>query len=213
MRTLLAVLAVAAFATSAYGAAITLSWGQAPPGFPPAPYPDGADEIWPIASDWAYLDVWIHLDDTDSGLGWWRYAITDDWVGDPDAFTFERVIPNPGTFNYYYYKYYQGHPYGHRAPGVYDPYFFKDFDYFYPYPDYTHGPASFHVMTLALHCTGTLSDGIFTVTSEGGEGFVYDADFNGLEVTWGDTAIAHIPEPTSLTLLALGGLLVTTRRR
>jgi hypothetical protein len=154
-------------------------------------------------SDYAYIDLYVM---PDNGVSFFLVGtLVDPPMTEPPDFTFNEVIPGPGT--------YYDTPY---APSVGIGEWISNLSQqFYPY---VYGTDKVVLATLVIHCTGAPSIHTITYNADifGTAGqFVSDVslvDYTDIDWTLPAITIEQIPEPASLALLALGGLALIRRR-
>ena len=193
MRKFATVLLVAAFATTAYGANLSMDFGPGTTGTVVG------DTVTLGPTDFAEIQIWIN--GLTNGMAYFAFGM--DIVpplGEPPDFTFEGMAPGPLTGGYFYYA--------NTFPQLVD-------GMAYPYIYGTQPP--FLVATMLIHCTGVVSDHTIYTDDASGMGlaaFINQStgvDYVGVNF---DSAVhvVQIPEPASLALLALGGLALIRRR-
>jgi len=195
MRNLVAVLAVAMFATTAFGASLNMNFVSGPGGA------DMGDAIILGPSDVAYFALWLHLDASEELYSYgYEFNTNPPMVED---FTWESFETGPFIYE------------DNVPGGQLNEWHGTGFYYRPPYYTYPHGPADVLIATFDIHCNGTPSETdifydettILIFANTLGQPLTLDASdaIAGVHVS-------QIPEPASLALLALGGLALIRRR-
>jgi hypothetical protein len=193
MRKLVVVLAVAAFATTAYGAAYSMNFVAGVGG------PNLGDTITLAPSDIAFIEVWFLPDPTGFSTG----NIALNVTGDPGAFTWDSIHPGGPTPPYYLY------PTGFYGPGS----DLNNGSFPLEYFPFNYGATPILFATLDIHCTGL--DTVSVISAETVSPPLFAVDVHGTQyagLTCNSLTVNRIPEPSSLALLVLGGLALIRRR-
>ncbi|MCK4658521.1 MAG: PEP-CTERM sorting domain-containing protein [Phycisphaerae bacterium] len=197
MRKVLTFVAVAAFATTVYGAAFTMNFTDA------GGVVDLGSEVTLAESDSAYIQVWLDLDAGELSAESFYKLLATAPVPTGEDFVWTGMTPGPDVFELNSPNY---------AAGIesWASDTWSNSGYF-PFE----GPGSFLLTTLVIHCTGIES------ITDIGIGGTFPMDYNitpdftqFVEPNLDEAMVTviQIPEPASLALLALGGLALIRRR-